>query len=121
MRDPLRLAWEGAKSRRRAPMLRSRLIGRGDREQRPLVERKREKFHRDRKLVGLGPDQAAAVWIGGVGHAIVDLAGEARRHDDGGEAALGAEVHRPAGTGATPQIEVGLQRGFVRLLFGVQF
>ncbi len=41
-------------------MLRSRLIGRGDREQRSLVERTREKFHRDRKLVGLGPDQAAA-------------------------------------------------------------
>jgi len=55
-------------------MLCSCFVGRGNFEQERFVEWTGEKFHGNRRLIGLGTLQATAVGVIGVGHAVVDFA-----------------------------------------------
>src|SRR5216684_54782 len=58
----LRLACKRAKSLRRPAVLGACFVGRGDLEQRRLIERPPEEFHCDGNLIGFRSIQAAAVW-----------------------------------------------------------
>ena len=75
-------------------MLCSCFVGRGNFEQERFVEWTGEKFHGNRRLIGLGTLQATAVGVIGVGHAVVDFACKTSGHHNGGEAADGAKISR---------------------------
>ena len=86
----LRFTLERPEFLRWPPMLCSCFVGRGNFEQERFVEWTGEKFHGNRRLIGLGTLQATAVGVIGVGHAVVDFACKTSGHHNGGEAADGA-------------------------------
>ena len=90
----------------------------GNFEQERFVEWTGEKFHGNRRLIGLGTLQATAVGVIGVGHAVVDFACRTSGHHNGGEAADGAKIHAPAATCAAPKVEIRFQRRFLGQKFG---
>src|SRR5262245_47295882 len=73
-------------------MLGAGFVGRGDFEQKRLIKRSREKFHRYGYLIWLRAVEAATVWIARIRHTVVDLAGKSRRDHNGRKAAHRAEI-----------------------------